>query len=94
MKFGQLIKCNMRKNFFEKSYRKCCGETIPRHFYKKPKLSISLNNFAQFVFIVWQVDSYQNILKVCCRPLSIKSYKAFSKNKKNCETSPPASFSA
>ena len=43
MKFGQLIECNMRKIFLEKSYTKCDGETSPRPFSEKLKLSISLN---------------------------------------------------
>ena len=29
MKFGQLIECNMRNIFLEKSYTKCGGETSP-----------------------------------------------------------------
>ena len=33
----------MKNMFLEKSYRKCSGEASPRHFYKKSKLSISLN---------------------------------------------------
>ena len=43
MKFGQLIECDMRKFFLEKSYTKCGGETSPRSFSEKLKLSISLN---------------------------------------------------
>ena len=43
MKFGQLIEYNMRKIFLEKSYAKYGGETIPRMFSKKSKLSISLD---------------------------------------------------
>ena len=39
MKFGELIK----KLFFEKSYKKCDEDTIPRPFSKKSKLSISQN---------------------------------------------------
>ena len=35
MKFGQLIDCNMRKIFVEKSYPKFAGETIPRPLSKK-----------------------------------------------------------
>ena len=35
MKFGQLIKHNMKNIFLEKSYTKCGGETIPRPFSKK-----------------------------------------------------------
>ena len=43
MKFGQLIEYNMRHISDEKSYTKCGGETIPRPFSKKSKLSISLD---------------------------------------------------
>ena len=40
-KFGQLIEHNFRKVFLVKSFTKCDEETIPRHFSKKSKLSIS-----------------------------------------------------
>ena len=43
VKLGQLIECNMRSIFFEKSYTKCGGETSPRSFPERLKLSISLN---------------------------------------------------
>ena len=43
MKFGQLIECNMRNIFLEKSYTKFGGETIPRPFSEKSKLSIFLD---------------------------------------------------
>ena len=43
MKLGQLIECNIRNNFLEKSYTKCDGETSSRPFSEKLKLSISLN---------------------------------------------------
>ena len=43
MKFGQVIKYNMRNIFLEKPYTKCGGETIPRPFSKKSKLSTSLD---------------------------------------------------
>ena len=42
MKFGPLIEYKLRNIFPEKSYTKCGGETIPRPFPKKSKLSISL----------------------------------------------------
>ena len=46
MKFGKLY---MRNIFFEKSYTKYGGETIPRLFCKKSKVSISLDqNILQF----------------------------------------------
>ena len=43
MKFVQLIEYNMRNIFLEKSYTKCGGETSPRPFSRKLKLSISLD---------------------------------------------------
>ena len=42
MKFGQLIEYNMRNIFLG-----CDGETIPRHFSKKLKLSISLDQLSK-----------------------------------------------
>ena len=39
MKFGQSIECNIRKKI--EKYKKCGGETIPRHFSKKSKLNKS-----------------------------------------------------
>ena len=41
MEFGQLIKCNMRNIFLEKSYTKYDGEASPTPFSKNLKLSIS-----------------------------------------------------
>ena len=43
MKFGQLIECNMRTIFLEKSYTKSDGETSPRPFSEKLKLNVSLD---------------------------------------------------
>ena len=43
MRIGQLIEYSMRNIFREKSYTKCCEETIPRLFSKKSNLNISLN---------------------------------------------------
>ena len=43
MKFGQLKEYNITSIFVEKSYTNCGGETIPRLFSKKSKLSISLD---------------------------------------------------
>ena len=42
-KFGQLIEFNMRNIFLEKLYAKCGGETRPRPFSERLKLSISLD---------------------------------------------------
>ena len=43
MKFGQLIEDIMRNIILEKSYTKFGGETSPRPFSGKLKLSISLD---------------------------------------------------
>ena len=50
--------------------------------------------FYKFVFIIYHVDGYQNILKLSCRPTDITSYKACLKKKKRYETSLHTSFSA
>ena len=43
MKFGRFIEYNTRNIFIEESYTKCGGETIPRPFSTKSKLSIYLD---------------------------------------------------
>ena len=43
MKFGQLIECNMRNIFLEKSYVEYGGETSSRPFSEKLKLDVSLD---------------------------------------------------
>ena len=43
VKFGWLIECNMKEIFLKQSYPKCGGETIPKPFSKKSKLTISLD---------------------------------------------------
>ena len=42
MKLGQLINDNMRNIFLEKSYARCGGETSPRPFPERFKLSVSM----------------------------------------------------
>ena len=43
MKFDRFMEHNMRNAFLEKLYAKCGGETIPRPFSEKSKLSVSLD---------------------------------------------------
>ena len=52
MKFGQLIDYNMKKIVLEKSYRKGGGETIPRLFSEKPKLSMSLDQYSKVLYFL------------------------------------------
>ena len=46
MKFDQLIEYSKRETFVERSYTKCDGETIPKPFSLKLKLSISLDQYS------------------------------------------------
>ena len=85
MKFGQLIKYNLSSIFLKNMVEKLVSDP-----FLKIKLNISLDHqpnvllcskVLQFGFIVCQVEDYQNILKLSCRPLAFTSYKAFKKQK-------------
>ena len=96
MKFGQLLKCNLRNIFLEKSYTKCRKETIPRLFSKKIKLDHISGSIVQSLCFYctqsWGLLKYIEE-KLSCRSLAFTSYKAFWNNKKRSGTSLPASFS-
>ena len=79
MKIGQLTEYNLRNIFLEKSHTKYGGETIPRSFFKKLKLSISADQYFKVFYILFILFIY---------------FKTFLKNKKRSGTSFPASFSA
>ena len=51
--FGQLLEYNLRNVFLEESYKKCDEETIPRPFFEKSKLSISLDQYAKGLYILF-----------------------------------------
>ena len=53
MKYGQLIIYNLRNIFREKSYIRCGEETIPRLFFKKLKLSKSLDQYSKNLYILF-----------------------------------------
>ena len=89
MKFVQLLGYNMRNIFHGKSYTKCGGNQKIEHVSGSIVWS-----FIKFVFIVYEVGGYQNILKLTCRPLVFTSYKAFLKNKKRSGTILLGLFSA
>ena len=44
MKSGQLTEYIMKNIFLENSYTKCGGKASPKFFYKKTKLSTSLDH--------------------------------------------------
>ena len=64
MKLGQLIEYNMRNIFLEKSYTKYGGETIPRSFSKKLKLSISLDQKSKVLYTLILSYAKLRIIKI------------------------------
>ena len=51
MKFGQLIEYNMKNIFIEKLYTKLGGEASPRPFSEKSKLSLSLEQQCEVIYM-------------------------------------------
>ena len=64
MEVDQLIKYSMKKIFFEKSYTKCNGETIPRPFSKKSKLSMSLNQYSKVLYSLFLFCAKLRAIKI------------------------------
>ena len=78
----------MKNIFLEKSFTKVVEKLLPDLFLKNQIEHISESiskRLVQFVYIVFQVGGYQNILKLNCRPLAFTSYKTFLKNKRGLE---------
>ena len=91
MKFGQSIEYNRRNIFLEKSmWWNNSHETL----YSKIKIEhisgSTVLSFIQIFFIVYQVESYRNKLKLSCKTLAFTSSKAFQKNIERCGVSLPA----
>ena len=53
MKVSQLIEYNLTNIFLEESYTKHGEETIPRPFFKKSKLRISLDQYSKVLYILF-----------------------------------------
>ena len=64
MKFGHLIEFNIRNIFLKISSIKCGGETIPRPFSKKSKLSISLGHQSKVLYSLFLLYSNFRALKI------------------------------
>ena len=63
-KFSQLVENNMR-NVVEKPCTKCDGETSPRPFFKKSKLSWSMNQKSEVSYRLLYCLSKSSITKTC-----------------------------
>ena len=70
VKFGQLMKYNVRNIFLEKLHTKWDGESSLDLFRKKLKLSIALDQQTKILYSFFllevQVEGYQNILQLNC----------------------------
>ena len=64
MKFGHLIECNMRSIFLEKSYTKSGGETSPRLFFEKLKLTISLDQWPKVLYSLFLLYGKSRTIKI------------------------------
>ena len=64
MKFGQLMEYNMRYIFLERSYAKCGGETIPRPFSKRSKLSISPDQLSKLLYSLLSLYAKKGPIKI------------------------------
>ena len=86
MTFGQLKSNITSETFFLKNYVQAVVEKLfldPFLKYQNwANLWINILNFIQFAFIVCQVESCRNILKVSCRPCALFSDKAILKTKR------------
>ena len=79
MKFGQLIDYNIKSTFLEKSYTECDRESNTRPFYKKSKLTTSLDQQSEMLQNLFLLKSKSRSKKSL--PLAFTLYKAFLKNK-------------
>ena len=64
MKFGNLIEYNMRNVFLEKSYTKYGGETSPRLFSGKSKLTISLDQQSKVLYSLFLLISKLRAIEI------------------------------
>ena len=62
IKFGQLIEYYIINIFFENS--KCGGETIPRPFSEKSKLSISLDQLSKVLYSLFLLYAKLRTVKI------------------------------
>ena len=74
----QLIQRNLRNIVFLKIIHKMRWRCYSQTFFKKIKIAhmsrLIFISFIQLVFMVCQVEDYQNILKISCRPLAFTSH--------------------
>ena len=63
MKYGQLLEYN-RNIFVEKSYTNCGGETSPRPFSKKLKLTTSLDQQPKVLYNLFILNAKLRVVEI------------------------------
>ena len=64
MKFGQVIEYIMRNIILEKSYTKSGGETSPRPFAEKLKLSLSLTQQSKVLCSLFLLNAKLRVIEI------------------------------
>ena len=80
--------------FFKNDTHNAVEKLFPGLFLRNQDWAYLWISSRKFNFILCQVEVYQIILKLSCRPHVFTSYKAFLENRKRSRTSFHASFSA
>ena len=97
MKFGQLIKYNIKTSFLKNRTQNVVEKLAPDPFLKIRNWAYfwinSLNFYAVCFYCKSKSGNCRDILKPKCRPLALTSCKAFLIDKERPGTSLPASFS-
>ena len=65
MKYDQLIDYNVKNIFLKKSYTKYDGETSPRPFSEKLKLSISLDQESKVSYSLFLLYAKTEAIGIC-----------------------------
>ena len=81
MKSGQLIDYDIKNIFLEKLYIKCGGETSPRSFSEKLKLSISLDQWSKVLYKFFILYAKLRAIEIAADHLPLPHIKLFKKQK-------------
>ena len=85
----------MKNIFLKKSFKKCCGKTISRNFFKKIKIEDILGSVLSliyFAYIVRQVGRLSKYIETKLQTSYFSSFKTFYKNKRGLEPVSPPHF--
>ena len=85
MKFGRSIECNMRNIFLEKLCAKYGGETSPRSFSEKLKLSISSTQWPKVLYCLFLLHLKWRAIEIYWNEAADLHIRLFKKIKRGLE---------